>query len=143
MSLKGSLKGYKPEHINYLRRMSTAALVRECEEAEIFDEIYFEQINGRPDSFVSVSRGKYRVMLIRGNLLLGKELGFRATDDKPTLITLISADVSGGKPKRVTKDLGTWSTLPLLPGQRATFEKPEKKDPVFSGFLHDVLQIFS
>jgi hypothetical protein len=142
MSLKGSLKGYRPEHVNYLRKMSTAALVRECKEARIFEGIWFEQINGRPDSFVSVSRGKYIIMLTRGNLLMGKDQGFRATDDKPTLITLISADVSGGKPKRITKHLGAWCNLPLLPRQRAAFKEPEKKDPVFKGFLHDVLQIF-
>lgn len=138
MSLKGQ---YKPEDINYLRKMSTFALVEECEEAEIFDGIWFEQIRGRPRSFITISRGEYIIMIARENLLHGKDQGFRATEDKPTLITYLGVGVSDKQLQKI-KGLGTWDALPLFPKHRDTFKEPEKKDPVFRGFLHDVLQIF-
>jgi hypothetical protein len=124
---------------NYLRNMTTAQLVRECEEAEIFDRISWSMDGGQPGAYVYMKRGKYGISIKRESEL--HETGFRAIGGKPTLIVSLSVTDNS---KRLTKRyLGEWVGLPgSYPQKRDSFRDLERRDEEFRGFLHDVMQIF-
>jgi len=140
MTLRGN---YRKKDVNYLRKMTTGGLVNECVEAEIFDKIFWDTDYGQPGVWVYIFRGKYRITIRRESKLHGKGEGFRATNDKPTLITRLSVAIPEAQNiSSPCKYLGMWDTLPLFPKHRDTFRDLEKEDPVFRGFLHDVMEIF-